>query len=323
MIPVDVAELAGTIAETALYGVFVVLFMTAMHFSLARQGVKPSKVMLSVAISMAILATAQLGADITNIFLAFIDRERAQRIAFLQDVTQPIFILKHATLIAMMFLSDLFVTYRCWLIWHKNIWVVLLPICLSLGSGGVGTYTLWAFRNSEARTRAAQEWTLIAISSLSLGANVISTLLSALRIWNNRGKNAKTLGTMKLNVAPIVRIIIESGALNAAYMVANTVTWLTGYQGLTVELGTSLIGCIFMLMIIRICANARQEINSKSSIALRSLPRPRIEDISDNPPSTTSRTSRRIIVGAQSFVIGNDAPQSISEDGKPDAEFAL
>ncbi|TFK50626.1 hypothetical protein OE88DRAFT_276584 [Heliocybe sulcata] len=356
MIAVDVAELAGIIAEAALYGkyrhaclecthisitgVFVVLFIIAVQFSWSSQSARMNKVTLAVAILMAILATTQLVADTINIFLAFINMGRPERAEFLNDVTQPIFVFKHAIIIVMFFVSDLFVTYRCWLIWHKNIWVVVIPVCLSLGSGAVGFYTLWAFGHSKARTRAAEEWPLIAITSLSLGANAISTFLSALHIWSSSRKYAKSLGNMNSNVTPVVRIVVESGALNAAYMVANTVTWVTGNQGLTVEMvcvsggliigysprlkGTPLIGCIFMLVIIRVSMNARQGSTSKGSILLRSLGRSRDEARGADPVSTAPTANRRIVVGDQPFVLGKSLSQtSVTEDGRRSPDFGV
>ncbi|TFK50627.1 hypothetical protein OE88DRAFT_277838 [Heliocybe sulcata] len=177
-INVDVAELVGLVVECILYGIFVILHGAAMYLTfLKRQRAKINKVMVLVAIMMLILATIQLIADTTSIFLAFISRDRADRIAFMQDVTQPVFIVKHTTLILMILVSDSFVTYRCWVVWKKNFWVVILPICLTLGSAVTGFHAIWSFSNYRAESRADQEKWLIAISSLSLVANALSTLV--------------------------------------------------------------------------------------------------------------------------------------------------
>lgn len=225
---------------------------------------------------MFILATMQLAADCTNIFLAFIDRSRAERIAFLQDVSQPVFVLKHTTLILIRLVSDLFVTYRLWIVWEKNIWVAILPISLCLGSGVTGFHIIWSFQHFKRESRASQEKWLIAVSALSLAANFIATCLTAFYLWNQSRKLAKIVKSTTSNRMPVVKIVIESTAFNAAYMIANTATLVAGTEGLETmaELGTPLVGCIFMLVIIRVCLNAVQDASFAShSTELRSMPR--------------------------------------------------
>ncbi|KZT21770.1 hypothetical protein NEOLEDRAFT_1171772 [Neolentinus lepideus HHB14362 ss-1] len=230
-INIDVAELAGLIVESILYGIFLVLFVAAMYFTFARRrGIGLNKVMVLSALVLFVLATTQLVADATNIFQAFISRTREERISFLQDVSQPLFILKHTTLILMRLVSDFFVTYRCWIVWNNNIWVVITPIALTLGSGVVGFHTIWSFQHYGRETRAAQEQWLIALSVLSLAANAIATAFTALRIWNTGRRTVAEPPAPSL--IPVVVIIIESSALNAAYMIANTITLITGNEGL-------------------------------------------------------------------------------------------
>ncbi|EPQ55568.1 hypothetical protein GLOTRDRAFT_128796 [Gloeophyllum trabeum ATCC 11539] len=324
-INVDVAELAGLIVEAVLYGVFLILFLEAMYLTyMRRKRVKANKILVSVAAIMLILATIQLVADTANIFLAFINRSRAERIEFLHDVSQPVFILKHTTLILMLLVSDSFVTYRCWIIWDKVIWIVVLPICLCLGSAVTGFHAIWSFQHFHAETRTAQEKWLISISSLSLAANAVSTALAAFRIWHRSRKTAKVVGATTSSLMPVVKIVVESGALNAAYMLANTITLAAGTEGLETmaELGTPLVGCIFMLVIMRVCINSEQtgtSANSKTGMALHSMPR-RSGEAGDE----RSGAGRRVVISQKVFVTRDYVQDTEGgTEGKPDASYTV
>lgn len=67
---------------------------------------KSNKIFVLVALLMLGLATAQLVVDTTNLFRAFIPFERAGRVGFLLDVTQPIFAAKHSIYFTMMLVGD-------------------------------------------------------------------------------------------------------------------------------------------------------------------------------------------------------------------------
>ena len=57
-----------------------------------------------------VLATARFTVDCANVFVAFIHHDpRAARLAYLQDVTQPLFTTKHSLLIAVLLVGDSFV----------------------------------------------------------------------------------------------------------------------------------------------------------------------------------------------------------------------
>ncbi|KZT21768.1 hypothetical protein NEOLEDRAFT_1181442 [Neolentinus lepideus HHB14362 ss-1] len=325
-INVDVAELAGLIVESIFYGIFVILFVAAIYLTfMRRRHAKINPIMVLVAIAMSILVTVQLVGDTTNVFLAFINRDRAGRIAFMQDVTQPVFILRHTTLILMILVSDSFVTYRCWVVWNKKIWVVILPICLSLGSGVAGFHAIWSFGNFKAETRVNQEKWLIAISSLSLAANAVST---SIYIWNKNSKAAQIAGSTS-SLMPVVKLVIESGALNAGYMLANTITLVTGTEGLETmaEMGTPLIGCIFLLVIIRVCINSREDPtsdNQKSSLALRTFSGSSVEAARERERRSGAQ-GRQIVIEREVFVTQDEGGEVLDKDpnGKSHSTFVV
>jgi hypothetical protein len=68
--------------------------------------------MIFVSVLMIGLATAQIAVDAQNIFVAFVDKDRAERIAFLMDVSQPLFTYKHAIFICQTVVGDFFVVSK-------------------------------------------------------------------------------------------------------------------------------------------------------------------------------------------------------------------
>ncbi|TFK50625.1 hypothetical protein OE88DRAFT_1726452 [Heliocybe sulcata] len=327
-IKIDVAELAGLVAEAILYGIFVMLFAAAMYFTFVRKRrPKANRVMVVSALVLFILATIQLVADTTNIFTAFINRTRPDRIAYLQDVSQPVFILKHTTLILIRLVSDLFVTYRCWIVWNKRYWVVVVPIALTLGSGVAGFHAIWSFQHFGKEPRAAQEQWLIALSAMSLAANAIGSAFTAYMIWSTSRETAKLIGSATLSLMPVLAIVIESSALNAAYMVANTVTLATGNESLETmaELGTPLVGCIFMLVIIRVWMNNSQATESThEDTKMTFRPGPRPSDEMSREDQRSSSHSKRVMIHQDVFVTRGDAfEMSLRQDKKSDVDFAV
>ena len=118
--------------------------------------------MLVAGVLLITLATARFVVDVTYLFVVFIHRDtREARLAFLENVTDELFIAKHALFITSLQVGDLFVVchspprillrcchdsysycwglpqnYRCWVVWGKNTWIVVIPITLSIFAAG-------------------------------------------------------------------------------------------------------------------------------------------------------------------------------------------
>ena len=69
--------------------------------------------MVIAGVLLVLLATARFGVDTTNVFVAFIRHgPREERIAYLDDVREPLFQTKHTLLILVLLVGDSFVV-RC------------------------------------------------------------------------------------------------------------------------------------------------------------------------------------------------------------------
>ncbi|TDL17405.1 hypothetical protein BD410DRAFT_551036 [Rickenella mellea] len=138
-IQIDVADLSGTILEGILYGIFLSLFVATMYILLTgkHHQSRPNIPMIFGAVLMFILATIQISLDTANIFLSFIDLDRTHRIEFLTDPKKAIWAARGTTFFAMMIVGDVIVIYRTFIVWGRNFWVILVPVCCIGESGGV------------------------------------------------------------------------------------------------------------------------------------------------------------------------------------------
>ncbi|THH13190.1 hypothetical protein EW146_g7005 [Bondarzewia mesenterica] len=232
---IDVAELAGLVAEGILYGIYLVLFIFSVYLLVARRnrGERLRYPMIVTAILMFLLVTAQIVADTWNLFIAFFHNDtRAERIGFLEDVSQDLFAVKHNVLNFMLLVGDLFVCYRCFIIWGRNPWVVVLPLALSAGSLACGIQVTWATQNLASTTVKAQSSWITALFTLSLCANAISTALLAFKIWQVDRAAKRLMAGSGSTLLPILGIVVESGVMNAAYLLAYTITLVTGTEAL-------------------------------------------------------------------------------------------
>ncbi|KAF9559578.1 hypothetical protein CPC08DRAFT_666314, partial [Agrocybe pediades] len=262
---IDTAELSGLVVEACFYGIYVTLFIVSAYVFNQRRSVNIATLnvpMTVTAVAMFLCATAQLAVDTANVFVAFLHNDRAERIRFLADTSTKLFSAKHCILISQLLIGDSFVSYRCWIVWGRRWWIVLLPVMLSLGSATSGTYVMWIFAHRPDTTVKEEKSWVAAIFTLSLCANAVATGLLAFRIWqvDRRARRALASGS---TLMPIVKILVESGAINAAYLFIYNVTLLSGSQSLEfmAQVATPISGIIFSIIIIRVGLNTKGELD--------------------------------------------------------------
>ncbi|KAG5718184.1 hypothetical protein E4T56_gene18890 [Termitomyces sp. T112] len=262
----DTAELAGLVLEAVLYGIFCVLTVGALYVLVYRRMGSPLNApLILTSILMFLLATTQIIIDTATIFDAFIPLNRPNRQARLANISIPINATKRAIFFAMMILGDVIAIYRCFIVWARNWWLIVIPSICSLISAILAYMTIWATQHRTAGMFILKTpWTYgTAIFTLSLVANAIATSLIAYRIWKNEGQFTLVANTRRGRLLPIARIIIESGLLNTAYLVVY-ITVLQVQKGkgslpIVADMASPLVGIIFSLVIVRVGLNSAKE----------------------------------------------------------------
>lgn len=100
-------------SSIALLGIFLCLFCVCGYDLVDRRkrlGTQLSWPMVLAGVLLIILAIVRFFVDCSNIFVAFIRHDpREARLAYLEDVTQPLFITRHCIFITALLVGDSFV----------------------------------------------------------------------------------------------------------------------------------------------------------------------------------------------------------------------
>jgi len=269
--------------------------MTTFHILLVRRRNHTTNVpMLITAILLFSLATTQIVVDTVSVFQAFLDTPNAAaRNAYFLNDSNKILTAKHAIFFHMMLLGDVIVIYRCFVVYSLNIWIVIFPILCSIGSTVITYLITWASLHPKpgAFLLENDEAWGTALFSLSLVANVYAVSLIAYRIWTVEKRQGGLKPTYswaggRQSLMPVARIVLESGALNAAYLITYIAILDSGSSALTVisDLASPLVGLIFSMVIIQAELRTAREHSKQSARTTDTL-----GSVNYSPP-TGSRT---------------------------------
>jgi len=253
----DTATLAGLFASSILYGIFVVLLIASLYILLFRRKTKnPNFILIAAAMSMFLVNTTVLGISFARVDDAFIilRNEPGGPIADLTLLSQWKEVTRTALTCSYFVLADAVLIYRCWIVWGKNIWIVVFPMVLFLASATVDVFMVVTMATLDAGdsifVTALGDW-ITAVISLTLAQNIIVTSLIVFRIWKI---NMSTASSAAGSLRPIVSIILESGVIYCASLFIFLMTYVAGSnsQYIMVDCINPMIGITFTLLIVRV-----------------------------------------------------------------------
>ncbi|KAG7099804.1 hypothetical protein E1B28_001615 [Marasmius oreades] len=268
------------IVEAILYGIFTVLTIGTLYI-LTKRGSNAdlNYAVIFTSVLMFVLATAEIVVNCVVIFDAFIEiapgpNPRAVRKLKMDNLGNPLVLAKKAIFLTMMILGDVIVIYRCWIVWAKNWYVIILSSLCCLASATIAYMTMYSAQHPGTYPGLLERpWASgAAMFTLSIVANGVANLLIAFRIWRNEREvihhstgSSRTAGRLPSSVVwgrnsffPIARIILESGALYTVFLIAFTIVLRREtprrQQSMPIlaNMITPLIGIIFSLVIVRV-----------------------------------------------------------------------
>ncbi|CAE6475282.1 unnamed protein product [Rhizoctonia solani] len=225
------AVLVGVWTETALWGVFFILYLICAHVLVRKQTLHTIQwIPLSTASLLFMLATIHLALQLRKVYegLVLCANEPGGPDAYFLDISRWLNVAADGVYITMILVGDLVVIHRCFLIWGNRIRIIILPFILVLCTAASGYAAVWLFTklppNGTALEGPLAKCTTITFL-LSLATNILTTGLISYRILSTARKVASSV-----DVRPYMgglAVVIESAAIYTTALVIYLVIYIS------------------------------------------------------------------------------------------------
>ncbi|KAI0086917.1 hypothetical protein BDY19DRAFT_893960 [Irpex rosettiformis] len=296
MMQLTEAGLLSTSLEAMLYGFSAFMYIiTFWILGRKKRGRRPNYPLLVLTSALLTFTTAELIVNIVHICQGFLGKTPLQAETYFADVTEPTFILKSMLYNCQTLILDGVVIYRAWVVWNGDIRVVVFPMLgwCGLLTSIVGTIVALSTApksdSGNVFAKKTNQW-ITSIYSTTLATNLSATSLLAYRIW--RVNQRTTQWRTKDHLSPILRVVIESGALYSLTIIAALITFVIQSPGVYIILDmiSPIISIVYNMIIIRIAIvsdglldERGDSAHSSGSRSLRSLDRIRRNQNSNVP----------------------------------------
>ncbi|KAF7358521.1 hypothetical protein MVEN_00903000 [Mycena venus] len=266
----DQATFLGFGLEAVFYGINLLLFGIAVSALVGRNPPsKGSKTMLAVTCLMFSLCTTHFALNFNNVYDGLMVHPRR--------ISEETHLLAGADMLFSItdWCSQLILLYRCYLVWGKNIWVVILPFLMSLATVacGIGLIGLVLSINPTApQAPAAIVPVGTAGFSLSLCLNFIVSALIIGRVMHISRQNRRNgVSHSDTAIQRAIGIVIEAGLLFLTAQFVFVVLFAIAHpaQAILVPIATQVYGISPTLIIVRVSAGSSYQPTSVPSSSLR------------------------------------------------------
>ncbi|KIJ16541.1 hypothetical protein PAXINDRAFT_10994 [Paxillus involutus ATCC 200175] len=251
------AQLIGGFMESLFYGLYVMVFVQCMQVLRRRQS-RPSDYLVGTAVSLFVLITAHLVVDLVRNMDAFTSE---MGIPNYPTDYYNVFdswknILKSSLYIIITIISDSFIMYRCFIVWGRNYFVIIVPFLLLLADIAIGifwVYTLSLVVNGENIFTDALSVRLTTFYVITFVMNAMCTSLLAFRIWRIQ-RNVAPFARGNEDLSRISAVIIESGSAYSVYLILMIATYTSNSPAMLIFLNSlsPIIGIVFSSVIVRV-----------------------------------------------------------------------
>ncbi|OCH86638.1 hypothetical protein OBBRIDRAFT_737646 [Obba rivulosa] len=228
------SEIISLTIEAFLYGLYIMLLSRCIQVLLRkRQSDSLHTRLVIVTGSIFILVTWHLIIDFIRIIVSVDNSTEVAEVQLLFDDLRSIYsVMKTAVYVATTAISDAFIVYRCYIIWGRKIWVVVLPIVLLLTDIGTGIAAVASLALlNPGETYYVQHQTRIteAFLSITLALNGICTGLIAARIWwhQHTTREFREHSGLVFNLGHVATIMTESAAIYSATLLIMIATYVS------------------------------------------------------------------------------------------------
>ncbi|EJU05427.1 hypothetical protein DACRYDRAFT_103912 [Dacryopinax primogenitus] len=276
-IPVDRATLAGLFASSVLYGMFLMLLASCLYVLLCRRNtLNPNYLLILAACLMLVVNTFILAFSFSRVLDAFIylKGNTTSPDEYLTMLSQWKEVARTSACSFYIFVADLTLIYRCWIVWSRSFAIVFFPIMIHIAymvtSIFLNVNLAHLPQGATIFDPAVKSWIAAALA-ISSGQNVIVTSLIAFKILSvNIRATGKRLGTL----SKTVQIIVESGLTYVITVLVYLITYTanSNAQYVMIDILNPIIGITFSLLVVRVAMRRGPESSSTDEIAPSSRP---------------------------------------------------
>ncbi|CCL98627.1 uncharacterized protein FIBRA_00629 [Fibroporia radiculosa] len=211
--------------ESALWGVYTVLYGLTLRI-IGRKGWGSSnKVTLGAITLLYSLATAHNVMSLQILINAFITYiQEPGPIVYLSEIAVLLNVARDMVYITTIVIGDSVLVWRLYVVWGKNIWIAIFPLCMILATAITGYVAIGQWLNPALQStninmavfNDSVRW-VTAMYAVSLSTNVSVTAITAGRIWwvSYRGRKIAS-ATSGARYTRVIILLLESGAMLAA-----------------------------------------------------------------------------------------------------------
>ncbi|KDQ53875.1 hypothetical protein JAAARDRAFT_38840 [Jaapia argillacea MUCL 33604] len=252
------AQLLAIFVESIAFGMFVVLYGISLWVlrKKTRTQERKNRLLIIVITIMMILAIAHLAIDLARLLDGFITNgvTADATVAFYANLSHPTEYSKTAIYVTQTLIGDAFVIYRTWVVWNRTWWVTVIPTLLLVGNAITGygcSYQMSKTVPGASVFISSLSTYITAFFCMTFATNVICTLMIAGRLMMRQ----KTIGShTKHSLWPVVSMVVESGAIYSAALIAFLIAYLVNSNGQypALDIIQPLIGVTFSLILVRV-----------------------------------------------------------------------
>lgn len=319
---ITAGQIVGLFMACVFYGIYLVTFFSCIRVLLWRDGKRKewsaiNKTMVVAALLMLVFASLDVAFGLRHNLDAFVyefAKGQHPKVEFAK-ISKWLNVMKFVNYSAQTFIGDGILLYRCFVIYNRKWWVVLLPMLMWIATAVCSGFTVYieATIGNGDLGQSQFEPFISSTLSLTLATNVITTGLIVYRIYRIQNRSSNTAFTFGSGTTSpysrLIRTLIECGALYTASIIVLFACYLADSQAI---LGVSnsvvqIIGITFNLLILNIDrGRATQPISSHSNtgfissnmrgVALHELRIKTVTTTVRDPPDfhTSSRQSRSL-----------------------------
>jgi len=259
----SLSELVALAVESFFYGIYVALFCSSAKVLLTkRKAISGATPLLALASVFAVLITWHVTTDAVRLVYAFKrDEVPLGPDIYYANVASALSLMKTTLYLVTTVLFDAFILHRCFVVWDRNLLVVLLPFLVFLadiGTGVAAVQGLSDLTNADTVFLQKQERITKSFLSSTTVVNGLCTLLISYRLWTRQHTmrdSRRAFGFTKE-----AAIMAESGAIYSVTLLLIIATYTAKSNSFNVFLDAAspIIGLAFSLIVIRLGAHATE-----------------------------------------------------------------